>query len=142
MTAGVLSGQRDFTAGNRQIAEMLLRAVRSGDVPTTPAVFERSSMAEVVAAPREDGRLAFFDEQRSQQVTWHALRPRRLVTLQTPIGLTSVDGNLRSWSSVLEHSSKFGIRHGDLQHLFGPAISDVEVVIEDEYRLIEASANA
>ena len=79
MPLGVLDWARNFLRADHEVAKVRLRAVRAGDVPASPPIFERRAIVDGKAASGEQGLAARVNEQRANQMPRNAFGARRAV---------------------------------------------------------------
>jgi hypothetical protein len=79
-------------AANDQIAQMLLIAVRAGDVPAAPAFFEWSGLIDAIRARRQNGQAAGIGKNRPHHMAGNFLRLRGPMTDQAVVGLPAKVG--------------------------------------------------
>ena len=122
---------RDLVLADDEVAQMLLVAMRPGDVPTAPTVGERARLVGVVGTRSEDRETGAVNVDRSHHEAGNALRLRVGMAQQARIGLP---GDPRPLERLLiegvEHGAELGIDDRDFHHVAVGTITDVDIVIE------------
>ena len=111
----------------------LLASVTAGDVPSTPAIFERRRVIDSMTSFGKNRQTVGGDEQRSDKEPWHSVGLRGAVALEATVRLAFDD---RRFSVRLiervEDRAQLRIGHRQFNDLPSVTVTDVDVVVEVE----------